>query len=71
MKQETIEQEVAALWMRYAVIENMTRAYSEYFENEACTIAGLIIPADLYETTGQVPRKNNEGMKSGNEGTLL
>ena len=70
MTQETIEEEVAALWMHYEVIEKMTGAYSEYFETWAADQVSRGIPADLLDTIGQIPGKKDKGMEHGNEGTI-
>lgn len=68
MKQETIEEEVAALWVHYEVIEKMTGAYSEYFETWAGDQASRGIPADLLDTVGQIPGKKDQGIEHANEG---
>ncbi|MCX6699590.1 MAG: hypothetical protein NTV68_06635 [Methanomicrobiales archaeon] len=56
MRQEIIEQEVAALWVRYSVIEKMSGTYSDCIENRACDPIRRIISADLEDTPGQIPR---------------
>jgi len=62
MRHETIEQEVAALWMHYTVIEKMTGAYSDYLENSVYDTARLVISTDLQDTTGQIPRERTAEM---------
>jgi len=70
MRHETIEQEVAALWMHYTVIEKMTGAYSDYLENSVYDTSRRVISTDLQDTTGQIPRKRDVEMDPVNEGTI-
>jgi len=70
MRHETIEQEVAALWMQYTVIEKMTGAYSDYLENSVYDTARRVISTDLQDTTVQIPRERDLEMDTVNEGTI-
>jgi hypothetical protein len=70
MRHETIEQEVAALWMHYTVIEKMTGAYSDYLENSVYDTARRVISTDLQDTTVQIPRERNVEIDPVNEGTI-
>ena len=70
MRHETIEQEVAALWMHYTVIEKMTGAYSDYLENSVYDTARRVISTDLQDTAGQIPQERNVEMDPVNEGTI-
>jgi len=69
MKQGTMEQEVALLWMHYTVIEKMTCTYADYFQNRACESSLRINSEDLQETMGMVPRAGTDDRESENEGS--
>jgi len=70
MRHETIEQEVAALWMHYTVIEKMTGAYSDFLENSVYDTSRRVISTDLQDTTVQIPRERDVEMDPLNEGTI-
>lgn len=56
MRQEAIEQEVAALWVRYSVIEKMTGTYSDCIENRVCDPVRRVVSAGLEDNPGQIPK---------------
>ena len=70
MRHETIEQEVAALWMHYTVIEKMTGAYSDFLENSVYDTSRRVISTDLQDTTVQIPHERDVEMDPLNEGTI-